>query len=114
MKILRKKNALIYSENLPSNIQPVNTFKDDLNHLYVVKIKERRNELKDFLSKQGFETKIHFPVSLNELNAKWKTGKILLGARHWCDHILTLPLFPGMKPQEILYVTKSIKKFFGS
>ena len=94
MKILRKKNALIYSENLPSNIQPVNTSKDDLNHLYVVKIKERRNELKDFLSKQGIETKIHFPVPFNELNAKWKTGKTLLGARHWCDHILTLPLFP--------------------
>lgn len=110
----RKKNALIYAENLPTNIQPVNTSENDLNHLYVVKTKERRNELKDFLSKQGIETKIHFPVPLNELDAKWKTDKKLLGARHWCDHILTLPIFPGIKPEEIFYVTKSIKKFFSS
>jgi len=110
----RKKNALIYAENLPTNIQPVNTSENDLNHLYVVKTKERRNELKDFLSKQGIETKIHFPTPLNELDAKWKTTKNLWGAKQWCNHILTLPLFPGIKPQEIIYVTKSIKKFLNS
>ena len=108
----RKKNALIYCENLPPNIVSVNTSENDLNHLYVIKVKERRNELKEFLSKQGIETKIHFPTALNELDAKWKTTKNLWGANQWCNHILTLPLFPGIKSQEILYVTKYIKKFF--
>jgi len=108
----RKRIAEFYIENLNAHVHPVNTSGQDLNHLFVVKVDGRRDELQQFLHASGIDTKIHFPIPLNELKAKWETSEVLLNARSWCESIITLPLFPGMTDSEMLHVVEQVNLFY--
>jgi len=114
----RLHNALYYSQLL-KGIKQIEVPKIRKNvkhifHLYVIKT-ERRAELQDFLSKNGVQTAIHYPVPLPFMEAYkhlnyLKTDLSLVANNR--NKILSLPMFPELKKSEMEYIAALIKQFF--
>ena len=85
-------------------------------HLYVVVVPDRE-ALQKGLSERGIETGIHYPYSLNVLPAyaHLKQGKgHFPEAESACEHMLSLPVFPGMTDAEINAVCSAIREFYSA
>ncbi len=83
-------------------------------HLYVIRVKER-NKLKEFLSHKGISTAIHYPTALPLLPAYEYLGyinsDIVISATNQ-DQILSLPMFPELTEEQIVYIASCIKEFY--
>lgn len=83
-------------------------------HLYVVRTTQRET-LQAFLTGNGIGTLIHYPIPphLQEAYAHlgYKKGNFPI-AEELADTCLSLPLWPGMKQEEVTAVCARIKEFF--
>jgi dTDP-4-amino-4,6-dideoxygalactose transaminase len=83
-------------------------------HLYVIKT-ERRDELQAYLKEKGINTGLHYPVPIH-LQKSMEFLEHYAGdfprSEEDAKKILTLPVFPGMKDEEVDYVCDSISEFF--
>lgn len=83
-------------------------------HLYVIRA-ERRDELAAYLKETGVSTGIHYPVPLHLQPAYgWmghKEGDFPVAER-MAKEILSLPIFPGIKEEEQVYVAEKIREFY--
>lgn len=81
-------------------------------HLYVVRVHERE-KLQQFLSQQGICTGIHYPVPLH-LQEAYKSLDYKRGdfphAEKAAEEILSLPLFPELKEEDIEFIASVVKK----
>lgn len=113
---LRRKNANLYIENLKDipNIKLPLIEENSLPvfHLFVIMI-EYRDELQEYLKSKGIITLIHYPISIAETNAY---NNIKFENINNCINnskkILSLPMYPELEKEEILYVCKNINYFF--
>ncbi len=114
----RLENAKYYNDLL-KNVESIEIpkIRNNVNHifhLYVIKT-DKREELQEFLNKNGIQTAIHYPVPLPFMNAykylNHKTGEFPNVYKNK-DKILSLPMFPELKKAEIEYVVDLIKQFF--
>lgn len=83
-------------------------------HLYVVRA-ENRNELIKFLKDNFIETAIHYPTALPNLKAYEYLGhkpNDFPIASAYQNQILSLPIYPELNKEQILYVVEMIKKFY--
>lgn len=83
-------------------------------HLFVIKAKER-DELRKFLAKKGVQTMVHYPHPIFEQPAyKLLSYKIknLPITKKASKEILSLPLYPELKREEILKICDLIKSFY--
>ncbi len=82
-------------------------------HLYIIRTK-KRNELQEYLTKNGIGTLIHYPKpphlqkAYSHLN--YKKGDFPI-AEEIADTCLSLPIWPGMSENEVLRVADLIKHF---
>ena len=87
---------------------------DDLSHvwhLFVVKVKDRSSMIKH-LDKSGIETLIHYPLPPHKQAAyKQFSNQYLPITEKLSSEVLSLPLNPWMRDQEIAYVISAINKF---
>jgi dTDP-4-amino-4,6-dideoxygalactose transaminase len=112
----RRKKAKRYTERLaplgiicPSEGLGV----EHVYHLYVIRMRER-DALQKFLKKKGIETLIHYPVPIHLQKAYEELGyrKGDFPSTEQCSSdILSLPLFPEMKEQEVEEVVEGIRSF---
>jgi len=80
-------------------------------HNYVIKA-EKRDELNIYLAGEGISTSVHyFPNNHYEIYEGFK-GETPTSDDIW-KKILTLPLFPDLKAEDIYYITDKIKGFYG-
>ena len=83
-------------------------------HLYVIRTK-KRDQLQEFLSKNNIGTLIHYPIpphlqqAYTEMN--FKKGQFPL-AEAMAETCLSLPLYPGLKSEQVDFVAKKIKEFY--
>lgn len=114
----RRKNAYCYNEFLENSglITPVE--KEDVRavyHLYVVRVKNgSREELQSYLKDKGVSTGIHYPIALPHLNAYAYLGHgdgEFPEAMESSREILSLPMFPELKEEQIRYICGSIAEF---
>ncbi len=83
-------------------------------HLFVIRT-NKRDELQNFLTQNGIGTLIHYPVpphlqeAYQELG--YKKGDFPL-AEQIAETCLSLPMFPGLKEEEVIQVCNTIKQFF--
>ena len=124
IKYLKKLNqeriflAKIYDENLNSVLNIKIPYKDPncvhVYHLYVIRT-NRRDELKKYLYDNGIETSIHYPIPPHlQLAYKYlgyKKGDFPI-AEEISETSLSLPLYPGLKKKDILFICKKILIFF--
>jgi dTDP-4-amino-4,6-dideoxygalactose transaminase len=83
-------------------------------HLYVVRSK-KRDALMQYLSESGVGTGIHYktPVHLQEACVVYghKKGDFPV-AEGTCEEILSLPIYPELKDEQIKYVADKVKEFY--
>lgn len=115
---LRNRNAYLYNELL-KGIAEIKTpvASKDVNHvfhLYII-ICETRDELQKYLTNKGIETGIHYPnpIHLQQCYTSlgYKKGDFPI-AEDLSKKILSLPMFPELKEEQIEYVAKCIKEFY--
>ena len=82
-------------------------------HLFVIRC-SRRDELQQYLKKQGIGTLIHYPIPVHLQAAYkhlgYKKGDFPL-AEELAETVLSLPLYIGMEEGAIEYVAQEIKNF---
>lgn len=82
-------------------------------HLFVIRVlNKRRNELQDYLKKQGVETLVHYPTAIHRQPCYHNEYKniILSKTDSFQNEILSLPCHYFMKDTEQDFIIKHIKK----
>jgi dTDP-4-amino-4,6-dideoxygalactose transaminase len=113
----RRENAQRYNDLL-KGIDHITTpyessWTKAIYHLYIIRI-QKRDELQKFLSDNGINTGLHYPVPLHLQNA-YKGYRSLKGnfsiTEKVAKEILSLPMFPELSKEQIEYVVEKIKQF---
>lgn len=102
-------------EDLPIDLPQIPFDKEHSFHLYVIRIPEKRDELKAYLVEKGIETMIHYPLPLSLQPAYKAMGyseAYFPVVSQVTKEILSLPLYPEMGEEMLEYVVESIKEFF--
>ena len=76
---------------------------------------EKRNELQQFLTDAGIETKIHYPKTLSELPISkhiYSKPDMLSISVNLTRGLLSLPIYPELTDSEVEFITKKVKEFF--
>ncbi|MGQ9604102.1 MAG: DegT/DnrJ/EryC1/StrS family aminotransferase [bacterium] len=113
----RRRIARLYNKmlaDLPLEVPYEAEYAYHVYHQYTIKT-DRRDHLREFLSAKGIGTAIHYPMGLHMQEAYRA-----LGYNHGdlpnCDQVsqqvLSLPMFPELRDDEISYVVEAIKGFF--
>jgi dTDP-4-amino-4,6-dideoxygalactose transaminase len=114
----RQAHARLYQEYLePIEQVAVPQTAKDRQHvfsLYVISC-EQRDRLRSFLDRKRVSTEIHYPIPLHRQPAcaylGYKQGAFPK-AEDAATKILSLPMYPELKEEEITYVCQNIKDFY--
>jgi len=111
----RKKVAATYNRLLSDAdlVLPIEKeYASHVYHLYVIRSKNR-DGLQEFLIKAGISTLIHYPIPIHKqgLYSYLKHDYDLPVTQRLCDEILSLPMHPWLKEDEIIYITENIRKW---
>ena len=117
---LRRRHARFYVSKLKkiNEIKLPDEPKDHLHvyQLFTIQLKNNliRHKLQKFLASKGIMTKVFFePIHLSKFYKKSGFGKKSLSNTEKISRtVLSLPIFPGLKSEEITYICDSIKEFF--
>ena len=94
-ELLAESDGTVILPHVPSWSRPVY-------HLYVVQVADRERFQED-LTAVGIGTGIHYPIPLHLLQAYeslgFHTGDFPI-AEHAASHVLSLPMFPGLTPEQ--------------
>jgi dTDP-3-amino-3,4,6-trideoxy-alpha-D-glucose transaminase len=88
---------------------------DHVYHQFVVRTPER-DALRDFLAQVGIATGIHYPIPIHRSRAyRAVAGErdVAPVASRLADEILSLPMFPGMAPEQIQRIGDAVSRFAG-
>lgn len=107
----RRKIAKVYDSSLTDKLIKPSENKNCKHayHLYVVRT-QKRDELKNHLSKNEIETGIHYPLPIHEqpiFHGKWN----LPLTEKFCNQILSLPMYPNLKADEIKFICDKTNEF---
>jgi len=119
---MRRDNALYLNHKL-SNLTQIRLPLESKNQfhvyqMYTIQLKNNqdRNALQKHLSVSGIMTKVYFePIHLKTFYRKkfgYKDGD-LPKTEKLSERVLTLPMYPVLKKQDLDYIAESIKAFFG-
>lgn len=112
----RRKNADYYNERLRGIVEiPIEKKEErDVYYTYTIKTGER-DKLKEYLEKNGIETKIQHPYLMPDQPA-YKEGakKCCKNSEILVKKILCLPIHEKLSIEDIDYVIENIKSFFRS
>jgi len=112
----RREIARIYTESL-KDVVVCPKEEDGYYHTYYTYtiISEKRNELKDYLARKGIETKIHHPILMPYHRAYRHLPKFNIPvAEKLVNQILSIPNHEKLEEEEIVYIIKCIRSFFGA
>jgi dTDP-4-amino-4,6-dideoxygalactose transaminase len=83
-------------------------------HLYIIRTKER-DGLQKYLGERGIQTSLHYPQPLHLQKAysylNHKEGDFPT-AESGCTEILSLPMYPELKDEQVKYVCETVKSYF--
>lgn len=112
----RKEIAKLYQEGL-SDLPQVRTphFDDprftDVYTNYVIRA-ERRDELKEYLEKEGVETMISWETPMYRQPLMEPNDISLPETERICKEVLSLPLYPELSGEEAEYVIEKVRAFY--
>ena len=114
---LRINHARTYYEglqDLPILLPKTRKNSEHVFHLFVIQSNHRR-DLIDFLSSQGVETGIHYPLPIHMQPAykfSIQTSSVMSVTEELATKVLSLPMYPELNSMEILHVISSVRSFF--
>lgn len=84
-------------------------------HQYTLKIKQKRDDLKDFLEKKEIPSMIYYPVALHKQKA-FSGSELAKGyfpiTEMLTQQVLSLPMHTELNTQQLEYITTNILEFF--
>ena len=84
-------------------------------HQYVIRVKNKRDELMNYLENNGFSVRVYYPLSLHLQPCfkylGYKEGDFPV-SEALSREVLALPMFPGLKSDEQEALIQEIAKFF--
>ncbi|MCM8819627.1 MAG: DegT/DnrJ/EryC1/StrS family aminotransferase [Candidatus Omnitrophica bacterium] len=84
-------------------------------HLYTIKIKKNlRNKLLSFLNQNGIQARVYYPVGLHKMKA-FRGAKLIEELKiteEITSSVISLPIHPFLKIEEVDYIIKTIESFF--
>jgi dTDP-4-amino-4,6-dideoxygalactose transaminase len=113
----RRANAALYRECLsdvksvvlPNDSEGMHTYS-----LFVIRAKQR-DELAEYLGKNQIHTGIHYPIPCHLQKAysflAYSKGDFPV-AEKCADEVLSLPMYPELEREEIVYVCDTIRNFY--
>jgi dTDP-4-amino-4,6-dideoxygalactose transaminase len=113
----RREIAARYGEGLadtPLKLPSEADYARHVFHVYVTRC-NRRNELRDYLTRAEISTVIHYPIPMHHQQAlqdRVVLGSSLGEAEAHADEALSLPLFPEMSDEQVDYVIETVRAFF--
>lgn len=119
-EIIKRKNAiaLVYTKLLQEvdeiTVPKTHNKSTHVWHIYAIKTK-KRDELRKYLAEKNITTLIHYPIpphlQVAYKDLGYKKGDFPI-AEELANTLLSLPVYPEMKEEEIYYVVNAIKKFY--
>jgi len=114
----RKRRKIAESYNkLLNNIKQIKLPKIEnycvpVYHLFVIRLinENVRNELQKYLKDNGIDTGIHYPISIKELDCINHNDKTTI-SDDYSKRIISLPMYPELKHEEIKYICAKICVF---
>ncbi|AEA46579.1 DegT/DnrJ/EryC1/StrS family aminotransferase [Archaeoglobus veneficus] len=111
----RRNIARLYNEFLESSDLVTPTEKEyakHVYHLYVIRYKER-DKLQQNLLKCGIQTQIHYPIPMHRQKAylELEYNTSLPVTEKICNEILSLPMHPWLREEEIRRISNCIGEF---
>lgn len=83
-------------------------------HTFVIQCEER-DRLKDYLAEQGIDTKIHYPIPIHLQDPMkergYQKGDLPVTEKQ-TEKILSLPVYPELKDEQIEYICEAIRAFY--
>ena len=114
----RRKNAGIYNRYFSDMneiiLPPENEKNYSVYHTYVIQV-EKRDELKEYLNKNGIGTAIHYPVPIHLQNVANDLGYdkgSFPNAEKQSKKIISLPVYPELENDDLKYIIQTIKRFY--
>jgi dTDP-4-amino-4,6-dideoxygalactose transaminase len=83
-------------------------------HVYVIRA-EKRDELREFLSRHGISTLVHYPVPIHmqpAITSVLGTQPALKNTEKAAKEVLSIPMYPALTKREVKYVSDKITEFF--
>lgn len=115
--VKRRKNAEFYGKRLSDVVicPREKSFEKHAYHLFVIQA-EKRDELQEYLSKEGIETKIHYPIPIHLQKCAeglgYREGDFPVTEKQ-SKMILSLPIHQYLSQKQLDLVVKAIRKFYG-
>lgn len=113
----RQQIAEIYSDalvDLPIDLPQVQSWAQSVWHLYVIAT-EKREALQRYMTEQGVQTLIHYPIAPHLQNAyqdlKVKFGPLPLAERY-ASQVLSLPMGPQLAMADVEKVVEAVRAFY--
>ncbi len=113
----RRRNADIYKKglrDLPVILPDEAPWAYHVYHLFVIRSKER-DDLRKYLSECGVTTLIHYPTPIH-LQKVYRSLGLRIGsfpiAESVAKEIISLPMYPSLTEEEIVYICRCIRKFY--
>ena len=93
---------------------PLEIFPRHVYNQYVIRVKEKRDELRSFLKKNSIETETYYPCSLHLQDCfaslGYKNGDFPESEKA-ADETIALPIFPELTEEQLNYVVEMVAKF---
>jgi len=83
-------------------------------HVYVIRTK-KRDELREFLSRHGISTLVHYPVPIHKqpaITSVLGTQPALKNTEKAAKEVLSIPMYPRLTKREVKYVSDKVTEFF--
>jgi dTDP-4-amino-4,6-dideoxygalactose transaminase len=85
-----------------------------VHHLLVIRSKSR-DDLRSYLKEKGIGTGIHYPLPLHKQPAFASfAGLSLPTTEKLCSEILSLPFYPHLDQEQVLYICDALREFFAN
>ncbi len=84
-------------------------------HQFTLVVKERRDELKQYLSEKGIPSMVYYPMSLNNQKAFASISKIrvsLTNSEILASQVLSLPMHTELKEEDQVTICRAILEFY--
>ncbi len=115
----RRRHADLYNrlfKNVPGIVTPyVLSYVESVYHLYVIRVMDgKRNDLQKYLTQKGIQTGLHYPIPVHLQPAYQvlghQAGDFPISEK-LAEEGLSLPIYPELKQEHIVYVVECIKEF---
>ena len=83
-------------------------------HLFVIRVlNNKREQLQKYLYENGIETSIHYPIPIHKQNAfKEYNDFIYPVCEKTTTEIMSLPIYPELEDNNVIFICNMIKEFF--